>query len=148
LKNAELHIYGRKDLNYYNLLKENKNIPNLYLHGLIKGTENLVKVYQNSDVFVFPSSWEGSAKVTYEAMACKLPVITTINAGSVLNNTKEGFIIKSENINELKDKIKFFYDNPEEIKKFGERGRNLAEKYSWERYSREIIKIYNKVNKN
>ena len=37
-----------------------------------------------ADVFVFPSLFEGSAVVTYEALACGLPSIVTPAAGSVV----------------------------------------------------------------
>ncbi|HEX8203066.1 MAG TPA: glycosyltransferase, partial [Isosphaeraceae bacterium] len=36
-----------------------------------------------ADVFVFPSLFEGSAVVTYEALACGLPCVVTPSAGSV-----------------------------------------------------------------
>ncbi|MGZ8432437.1 MAG: glycosyltransferase, partial [Candidatus Deferrimicrobiaceae bacterium] len=54
--------------------------PTIRLMGFVKDS---VRFYQESSVFVLPSLSEGSAKVTYEAMACGLPVIVTPNAGSV-----------------------------------------------------------------
>ncbi len=46
-----------------------------------------------ADVFVFPSLFEGSAVVTYEALACGLPSIVTPNAGSVVRDGVEGLIV-------------------------------------------------------
>jgi glycosyltransferase involved in cell wall biosynthesis len=43
--------------------------------------------------FVFPSIEEGSALVTYEALAYGLLVVTTPNAGSVVRDGVEGFIV-------------------------------------------------------
>lgn len=47
-----------------------------------------------ADVFVLPSLVEGSATVTYEALACGLPVICTPNTGSVVRDGKTGFIVE------------------------------------------------------
>ena len=46
-----------------------------------------------ADVFVFPSLFEGSAVVTYEAIACGLPSIVTPEAGSVVRDGVEGFLV-------------------------------------------------------
>lgn len=45
--------------------------------------DKLPALYANADVFVFPSLFEGFAKVILEAMASGLPVITTRNACDV-----------------------------------------------------------------
>lgn len=49
--------------------------------------------YEWADVFVFPSLCEGSAGVTYEALACGLPLITTENSGSIVRDGEDGFIV-------------------------------------------------------
>ncbi|MBZ8134437.1 glycosyltransferase family 4 protein [Afifella sp. IM 167] len=49
--------------------------------------------YAWADVFLLPSVCEGSATVTYEALAAGLPVITTANAGSVVSDGVDGFIV-------------------------------------------------------
>jgi glycosyltransferase involved in cell wall biosynthesis len=46
-----------------------------------------------ADVFLLPSLCEGSATVCYEALAAGLPVITTPNAGSVVRDGIDGFIV-------------------------------------------------------
>lgn len=49
--------------------------------------------YRWADVLVLPSLCEGSATATYEALAWGLPVICTPNAGSVVRDGIEGFIV-------------------------------------------------------
>ena len=49
--------------------------------------------YGWADVLVLPSLCEGSATATYEAIAWGLPVICTPNAGSVIRDGVEGFIV-------------------------------------------------------
>jgi glycosyltransferase involved in cell wall biosynthesis len=50
-------------------------------------------MYHWADVLVLPSICEGSATVTYEALACGLPVIATPNTGSIVRSGKDGFIV-------------------------------------------------------
>jgi len=49
--------------------------------------------YGWADVFLLPSICEGSATVTYEALAAGLPVICTPNTGSVVTHGIDGFIV-------------------------------------------------------
>ena len=49
--------------------------------------------YDWADVFVLPSICEGSATVTYEALASGIPVIATPNTGSVVRNGVDGHIV-------------------------------------------------------
>lgn len=46
-----------------------------------------------ADVFFLPSLCEGSATVTYEALAAGLPVITTPNAGSIVEDGISGVLV-------------------------------------------------------
>ena len=46
-----------------------------------------------ADVFLLPSLCEGSATVTYEAMAAGLPVVCTPNTGSLVRDGRDGFVV-------------------------------------------------------
>jgi hypothetical protein len=52
-----------------------------------------LELYGWADVLVLPSICEGSATVTYEALACGVPVITTHNTGSLVRDGIDGFVI-------------------------------------------------------
>jgi glycosyltransferase involved in cell wall biosynthesis len=49
--------------------------------------------YAWADVFLLPSLCEGSATVVYEALTAGLPVITTVNTGTVVRDGVEGYIV-------------------------------------------------------
>lgn len=67
-------------------------LPNVELVGRIPRAE-VAREYARADIFCFPSLSEGSAAVIYEALAAGLPVITTHNAGSIVRDGLEGFIV-------------------------------------------------------
>ncbi|MCB1805584.1 MAG: glycosyltransferase family 4 protein, partial [Candidatus Competibacteraceae bacterium] len=51
------------------------------------------QLFNWADIFVLPSIVEGSATVTYEALMSGVPVITTPNAGSIVRDGEDGFIV-------------------------------------------------------
>ncbi|MFH1421146.1 MAG: glycosyltransferase family 4 protein, partial [Planctomycetota bacterium] len=95
--------------------------------------------------FVFPTIEEGSALVTYEALASGLPVITTPNAGSVIRDGKDGFIIPIRNTEMLAEKIEYFYKNRDAVKEMGKSASERALEFKWEKYSKQLVKEYEKV---
>ncbi len=142
LKDAELNIYGRvyPEVKKYLTDAEKYHIK---LHGFVS---NINEELPKNHIYVFPSLLEGSAKSVYEALACGLPVITTENAGSVVEDGIDGFIIPIQDVKSLKEKILFFYNNREKIKEFGKRARKKAEQYTWEDYGKRIVEIYKLVS--
>lgn len=76
--------------------------------GLLPRSQ-MADLYAWADVFVFPSICEGSAMVTYEALSWGLPVITTLNSGSIVRNEIDGFIIPIKDIEEIATKLIIYF---------------------------------------
>jgi glycosyltransferase involved in cell wall biosynthesis len=144
LKDAELNIYGRVYPEVKKYFKDAEKY-NIKIHGFVS---NIYGELPKNHIHVFPSLLEGSAKSIYEALACGLPVITTENSGSVVEDEKEGFIIPTQDIEILKEKILFFYNNRDKIEEFGKNARKKAEQYTWENYGKRVNEIYNLVSEN
>lgn len=145
LKNAELIIVGRIWPDGEEIAKKYKNNKTIKFVGF---TKNLKYYYKMSDVFVFPSLEEGSALANYEAMASGLPLITTFNSGSIIRDGKEGFIVPIRDVKFLKGKISYLYNNPSEVKRMGKNARKRVEKYSWENYGKNLVRVYRHILKN
>ena len=69
--------------------------------------------YKWADVFCFPSITEGSAAVTYEALCSGLPVITTPNAGSIVTDRVNGFVIPVSNASRIEGALLSYWNDPE-----------------------------------
>lgn len=126
-KNCELIIVGGGD----NLAKFKKQYSNekIKFKGFIFG-QNLVKLYQNSSVFVFPSSVESWGLVINEAMSAALPIIAHKEVGSVYDfiyGKNTGFLIG--NWKELEIKMLELYNNPDLCKKFSKNAELLMKEY-------------------
>jgi glycosyltransferase involved in cell wall biosynthesis len=59
--------------------------------------------FARADVFCLPSLAEGSATSIFEALANKVPVVTTSSSGSVVSNGAEGFIVPERDSGALAD---------------------------------------------
>jgi len=94
--------------------------------------------FQNADIFVYPSLFEGSALAIYEALASGLPVITTPNAGSVVRDSVDGFIIPVRDVETLMEKILLLYRDHELRSTMGFNARARAEQFTWEQYRRRL----------
>lgn len=139
LADCELYICGRihKRLKakIQDYLKKHKSVR-------FTGFINPADYYLLADVFVYPSLVDGSAKSTYEAMSSGLPMITTFNAGSVVRDNIDGFIIPIKDVNAIKEKMLFFYNNQELAKSMGINARtNIEQNYTWVHYGKKCMEV-------
>jgi len=74
-------------------------------------------------------------------MASGLPVIVTPPAAEAVRDGKDGFVIPTGDVEALKNKIMYFYDNRDEIERMGRNARQQAERYTWDAYSLRTVKI-------
>lgn len=138
LKDATLTIVGQEDFEIKKFLIPYRNDSSIKFIGY----SDILPIYQSSHVFVFPSLEEGSALVTYEAMACGLPLITTLESGSIVEEGKEGFIVPPCDIDSLSERIKYLYENRAVGYEMGGRARDKVENYTWENYGKNLVNFY------
>ncbi len=101
------------------------------------------RIYAAADVFVFPSLAEGSALVTYEAMAAALPLVTTPTSGAVLRHGVEGLVVPPGDVDALADALAFLYRQPAVRRAMGLAGRRLMERrYTWQHYHARLARAY------
>ncbi len=92
------------------------------------------RLFQEADIFVYPSLHEGSAFATYEAMASGLPIVTTLNSGSVARDGQDGFVVPIRDVEALMEKIETLYRNPALRTAMGESARERACAFTWAHY--------------
>ena len=109
------------------------------------GHGDMPAVMAGADVFVFPSLFEGSAVVTYEALACGLPVITTPDAGSVARDGVEGAIVAARDVEALAFAMIRLGTNPDLRATMSAAARVRAESYDWDRYHTALLDVVAKV---
>ncbi len=113
-----------------------------------KKQKDLYKYYSQGSVFVMPSIQEGLALVQLQAMSCGLPLICTTNSGGedLIENGKEGFVVPIRDSKGLKEKILFFYDNPDKRVGMGQAAcKKIQVGFSWDDYGEKIISNYKDI---
>lgn len=92
-----------------------------------------------ADVFVFPSLFEGSAVVTYEALACGLPSIVTPGAGSVARDGLDGLLVPPRDVDALAAAMARLGESPDLRARMAASARIRAEEFDWPRYHAAIV---------
>lgn len=146
LPNAELVLAGevRPEMNG---LLETYGDSSVRKLGFLSMTE-LVKAYQESDLFVFPSVNEGFAQVLLEAMACGLPVVATELSGAndCVTEVKEGFIVPARGVDRLAEAILWCYQHRDETRAMGRAARaKIESQFTLEHYNQRMIALYNEL---
>ncbi len=144
LEDAELMIIGNID----NDIKP--KIKKYFYNNKIKFIKSqkqsdLKKFYNYSDVFVTCSIEEGLSMVQLQAMSCGLPIICTPNSGGeeIVDDKVNGFILPIRNIEKLKNKIMFLYNDPARCKEMGKSAKYKASThFSWDLYGKNVIETY------
>ena len=104
--------------------------------------QNIASQYAQAHVFVFPTLLEGSAKAVYEAMRYGLPVITTANAGSIVEDGKSGFLVPIADPDALCERMRFLYEHADAVRDMGGRAMEAVSAYTWERYAHRVLDVY------
>lgn len=117
------------------------------MEGVVfKGFQNAEEIKQElmgANIFVMPSYREPFGIALIEAMAFHTPCIATdIEAiPEIIENKKNGFIVKPGDIDGLADKIEVILKSPELAKKMGYEGFKMYLQYfDWDVVIKEIVK--------
>ncbi len=139
LRDAELVLIGRIEGGMEQVLKKYEGWFTYRGHV---PHEELYREYSNVSVFVLPSLQEGSALVTYEAMACGLPCIVSENTGSIVRDGIDGIVIPIRSAERLKEAILRLRDQPEEAERMGRSGAEHVRGFTWSAYAGKVIALY------
>lgn len=97
--------------------------------------------YRWADVFLLPSLCEGSATVTYEALGYGLPVICTPNAGSVVRNGFDGFVVPVFQSGPIIDCLTKLAESPGVLESMSEAARASAERWDLAAYAANLRRV-------
>jgi glycosyltransferase involved in cell wall biosynthesis len=126
-----LDIYGQGDQTDYRQLMVELGIDTNRCH-LNGPVEDVVKVYQESSIFVLSSRFEGFGMVLIEAMACGLPVVSfdcPAGPDEIIIDGVDGFLVPSGDVHALADKLMTLMSDEDLRKRLGQQARQTAQRY-------------------
>lgn len=94
-----------------------------------------------ADVFLLPSLCEGSATVTYEALAHGLPVICTPNTGSVVRDGRDGYIVPAGDLAAIVERLDLLHTKPELLSLLSNSARLTAAEFTVAAYGRRLVAV-------
>jgi glycosyltransferase involved in cell wall biosynthesis len=120
-----------------------QHLTNVTLLGTFKPAA-LRDQYRQSDIFLFPSRWEGSPKVLLEASACGLPILARKDyKPETVIDGKSGYLAGSDH--ELLDRVGELIADPQLRCAMGRAARTHSEHFDWDLIARRWEEIFFKL---
>jgi glycosyltransferase involved in cell wall biosynthesis len=104
---------------------------------------DLVRLFQEADIFVLPSLAEGFGHVYLEALSCGVPIICTENTGGpdIVCHGESGWILPAGDPVALADCLSWAFSHRRQLREMRETARAVAERYSWHRFRERIREV-------
>lgn len=110
-------------------------------------SEKLISIYQQADVFVSPTLLETFGVVFFEAMATRLPIVTTDAPGvkDFVVHRKTGLVSAVDDNRTMAHNIHLMLSDHDIKRQCIQNGFNFVKKFDWPHIANEYIKNYQKV---
>lgn len=129
---SKFYIIGSYSNDKYanSIINKTKEMKDVIVTGGLTRKE-IANIYSEIDVVVCPSREETMSIVLTEAMMYGKPSISSDNTGMAdyIENGINGFICKTEDAEDLCEKMRYFIHHTEKIEKMGQEARKVYEKY-------------------
>jgi glycosyltransferase involved in cell wall biosynthesis len=110
--------------------------------------QDVLEQYGWADILVMPSVSEGSATVTYEALASGLPLIATWNSGAWIKDGYNGFMVPVRDSHSLAKRLQQLCQNPDLVQQMSLNAAASAIHFSWAAYEGRLLKVVEALHKN
>lgn len=134
---------GEERKNLEKLISTYRLEEKVFLVGFKDKASNYLKAF---DIFTLTSEKEGLPYAILEAGLASLPVVATNIGGipDIIENHKNGLLVKPHNIHQIKDAIEYLIENAEKRIDFGKNLKEKVEKeFSIEQMLEKTNQLYN-----
>ncbi|WP_151814385.1 glycosyltransferase family 4 protein [Acinetobacter ursingii] len=142
--NIDLKIIGSLSDSFNSLEYNVSKDPRVEFLGRVTDDE-LVKLYQNANFFIFPSLYEGFGIPPLEAQACGCAVISS-NAASLPEVLQQSALYFDPcDVEDIKNKIEQIASNSDLTEKLSLKGLENVKRFSWKKSAIELNQIINSI---
>ena len=150
LPDVRLHILGPDDPRYPEARRRAEELgvaPRVTWSGHVSGPE-LLRAYQQADVYALPSRYEGFGLTVLEAMACGTPVVCT-NVSSLPEVAGDAaLLVPPDDTRALADALRRVLSDPALWKELSDKGPQQAARFSWRSTAEQTIEVYRRLATN
>ncbi|TAK89106.1 glycosyltransferase family 1 protein [Patescibacteria group bacterium] len=148
LKDYQLVLAGKPDFFYGELAEyvQQRDISSVYFAGFVSD-EELAWLYQNAELYVFPSLSEGFGLPGLEAMSYGLPVASSTATCLPEVYGDAAVYFDPEDINEMAKVIKTTLADKKLLAKLKTAGPKRAGQFNWKRTAEQTLKVYQQALK-
>jgi colanic acid/amylovoran biosynthesis glycosyltransferase len=116
--------------------------------------EEIIKLLRETDILLAPSvsgsdgNQEGIPVVIMEALALRIPVLSTTHGGipELVQDGESGFLVPERNVDALAGKLEFLINNPETRSEMGTKGQKFVEEhYNVEKWNDRLVELYRRL---
>lgn len=107
--------------------------------------EELVRLYNQAQAFIYPSLYEGFGLPVLEAMACGCPVVVSGISSLPEIGGEAAVYVEPRSVESIAQGIKTALNQSARLRSLG---LERAQKFSWKKTARETLKFYQKVYEN
>jgi len=134
VKNVKLYLVGQdtSDGKYLLLVKKLRISRSVVFKGIVPFNK-IHDIYDKSDVFVFPSRYDGWGAVLNEAAYAGLPIIATNQTGAayhIIENNFNGYRYEASDIEALVSKMQYYVNNKQFIDIHGKNSKEVIKKFT------------------
>ena len=133
------YICGEFVDGYRELLSETLMRKSVKIVGF---TDNVASLLQTCDALILPTIEEGSALVTYEAMACGCTILVSDASGAHAEHMKNCLIHKAGNVDELVKHIDLIHQDRKFLENLKMNSMNNSKNLSWSKSALLLSNIY------
>ena len=126
-----LDVYGNGNIEPYNKIIGELGIDKNRCH-LYGPTNDVMKEYLSSSIFLLPSRFEGFGLVIIESMACGVPVVSfdcENGPRSIITDGEDGFLVQPFDIMAYAEKVMQLMRNEELRKRMGANAQKVVSQY-------------------
>jgi phosphatidylinositol alpha-mannosyltransferase len=147
LPDTRLIIVGAGSFARYERAVHNARLQNVRFRANVPFDE-LPRYHHSSHVFCAPNTgFESQGLVLLEAMAAGLPIVASNIDGfaGVVTHGVEGLLVRPEDPQALAGALTELLRDPGRCRAMGDRGRERARFYSWDRIGQQVLSYYERL---
>jgi glycosyltransferase involved in cell wall biosynthesis len=139
-------IIGKPNRKYFKLIKEELDLfKEIYSNKIMFrniANEHLPIVYQNAEIFIYPSYFEGFGIPVLEALHSGIPVITSKTTSLPEVGGPGAYLVDPANFEEIKEGILFFIQNGEQRKSAVNKGLEHVKNFDAQMVTDKLASVY------